>query len=78
MFGTNVWSIKQRGTKNPLPLFYVEIKPDLNNKQIYSIEHLLQCKINFESPHRKREIPQCANCQHMATLGVSAFVSQDV
>lgn len=60
---TNIWNVKQRGTKKPLPMFYVEIKPDSNNKQIYNIKHLLQCKINFEPPHQKREIPQYANCQ---------------
>lgn len=30
----NIWNIKQRRTKKPLPVFYVEIKPDANNKQI--------------------------------------------
>lgn len=34
-----------------------------NNKKIYKIDTLLRCKVQFETPHRKREIPQCTNCQ---------------
>ena len=60
---TNIWNIKQRTTKKPLPLFFVELEPNSNNKDIYKITSLLQCKIKFEAPHKKREIAQCANCQ---------------
>lgn len=63
MFGTLNKEEKHLVAKKPLSMFYVEIKPDVNNKQIYNIKHLLQCKVNFELPHRKREIPQCANCR---------------
>lgn len=57
----NIWNIKQNRTKKPLPIF-VELKPDSNNKKIYEINILLQCRIKFKPPQHKREIPQCANC----------------
>lgn len=60
---TNIWNIKQRSTKKPLPIFIIELKPQTNNKLIYDIKRLLNCNIYFEPPRPKREIPQCSNCQ---------------
>lgn len=60
---TNVWNIKQRVTKNPLPLFIVELKQKENNKLIYDTKSLLHCKVSFVPPRPRRELPQCANCQ---------------
>lgn len=59
----NIWNIKQRKTKKPLPIFIVELKPHENNKNVYHIKYLLKCKITFEPPRPKRDIPQCAKCQ---------------
>lgn len=59
----NIINMRQRITKKPLPLFSVDLKPDENNKSIYTTEYLLNTKIKFEAPHFKREIPQCTNCQ---------------
>lgn len=60
---TNIWNIKQRLTKKPLPIFIVEIKPNSDNKTIYDVKFLLNCRIIIEPPRFKRDIPQCANCQ---------------
>jgi hypothetical protein len=60
---TNIWNITQYRTKLPLSMFYVELKPAPNNKDIFLVEYLQQCKIKFEPPKHKREIAQCANCQ---------------
>jgi len=49
--------------KKPLPMFFVELKPAVNNKEIYDTNSLLQCKIKFEQPHVRRELPQCSKCQ---------------
>lgn len=56
-------NICKRGTKTPLPMFYIDLKTDKNNKEIYNIEFLLNTRIKFEAPHKKRETPQCSNCQ---------------
>lgn len=57
----NIINMRQRITKKPLPLFSVDLKPDVVNKSIYTIEYLLNTKIKFKAPHFKREIPQCIN-----------------
>jgi hypothetical protein len=49
--------MRQRITKKFLPMFFVELKPATNNKDIYDINFLLQCKIKFEQPHVRREMP---------------------
>jgi len=58
----NVTNVKHQQTKTPLPLF-VDI--DLNESacDIFSITSLLHTKIKIEEPYKKRQIPQCQNCQ---------------
>jgi len=60
---TNVWNIKKRDSKEPLNMLYVELKPENNNKDIYQTTHVLDYRVKFETPHAKRQIPQCINCQ---------------
>lgn len=60
---SNINNVKQRITAKPLPLFYVDLKPTSNNKEIYSITSLMHTKIKFEAPNPKKEIPQCTRCQ---------------
>lgn len=60
---TNIWNIKDRKTKTPVPLHYIDLKPSQNNKNIYNVKRLLHCCVVFEPPRPKREIPQCSNCQ---------------
>jgi len=38
---TNIWNIKNHGTKVPLNMFYIELKPENNNKDIYEATHML-------------------------------------
>lgn len=59
----NVCNIKQRVTKKPLSLFWINLKQNSNNKDIYQVTGLLNTKIVFEPPRKKREIPQCTKCQ---------------
>jgi len=47
----NIFNIKQSRTIIPLPLFFVDLKPDPNNKAIYLIETLT--KVKFEPPRPK-------------------------
>jgi hypothetical protein len=44
-------------------MFFVELKPAPNNKGIFNVEYIQQCKIKFKPPKHKRDIAQCANCQ---------------
>lgn len=59
----NIHNILQRGTKNPLPMFFVDLEPSSNNKEVYGIDLLMNLKVTFEPPRQKREIVQCSNCQ---------------
>lgn len=50
-------------TKKPLPLFFVDLEPAINNKDIFSIKTLAYTRVAIEEPHKKQEIVQCQNCQ---------------
>ena len=41
----NILNIQHRQTKEPLPLFFVDIEPKVNNKNIYDIEFLCNSRI---------------------------------
>jgi Associated with zinc fingers len=56
-------NIKHRVSKKPLPLFFINLEPRENNKDIYNTKYLLNAKVTFEPPRKKREIPQCMRCQ---------------
>lgn len=60
---TGIHNIKHRTTKMPLSMFYVNLKPQENNKSIYDIQFLQNMKVQVEPPHTKREIVQCLRCQ---------------
>ncbi|PNF22850.1 hypothetical protein B7P43_G16778 [Cryptotermes secundus] len=60
---TNIWNVKQRHTNLPLPLFFVDLKAQTNNKDIYNINLLLNTCVQIEAPHTRHEIPQCMRCQ---------------
>jgi len=58
-------------------MFHLELKLKSNNKDIYKIGSLLECRVKFEPSYLKREIPQFGiNCS-MATQKVFAFVKRD-
>lgn len=59
----NLHKIKDRDTKKELPVWFIDIKPNQNNKDIFNITRLAHSVIKFEPPHVKRIIPQCSRCQ---------------
>jgi hypothetical protein len=42
---TNIWNVTQSRTKLPLSMFFVDLKPAPNNKDIFKVEYLQQCRI---------------------------------
>jgi hypothetical protein len=52
--------------KIPTPLFFLDLEPDANNKDIFNLSSLLNCKIKVEEPRIKHAIPQCVRCQSFA------------
>jgi hypothetical protein len=59
----NVSNVKHTKTKEPLSMFFIDLEPDRSNKNIYDIEYLLNARVNFEPPLKKKEIVQCKKCQ---------------
>ena len=51
-------NIKHRTTKDPLPLFFLDLKPNADNNLIYNINYLQNTKIAKKPPGKKHEIPQ--------------------
>lgn len=56
-------NVRHRTTKESLPLFYVDLEPKPNNRDIFKIKQLIHTKISFEAPYKKREVLQCKRCQ---------------
>ena len=59
----NIINVRHRVEKTPLPLFFVDLEPAANNKQIYSLRSLGNMQIAVEPPRRKNFIIQCTRCQ---------------
>lgn len=56
--------VRSRKTGKDLPMFFVNLKKNTNNKDIYKITRLVNMVVSIEPPHtNKKEIPQCARCQ---------------
>lgn len=59
----NILNIRHRVSKQPLMMFYVDLEPKPNNKEVYKIEFLNHMKISIEPPHKKKVTIQCTRCQ---------------
>lgn len=68
---TNVLNIQRKKNINgdikiyKFPLFYVDIRQKENNKSVFDIKELLNCKVRIEPPKKTNAIPQCTNCQQL-------------
>ena len=59
----NIVNAHHRETKETLNLFFVDLVPADNNKDIYNITALQNKFINIEPPRvNKKHIPQCVRC----------------
>lgn len=50
-------------TKTPMPLFFVDIKPNAKNAEVYNINRLGNAVVKIEPPKPKRSVIQCTKCQ---------------
>lgn len=66
----NIINVKHRVSKEPLPLFFIDLELINNKKSAYELCDLLNTRISVEPPVKKNTIPQCARCQ---TLGHTKF-----
>jgi hypothetical protein len=58
-------------------MFFVDLKPAPNNKVIFNVEFIQQCKIKFEPPKHKRDIALCEAVRDMCTPKIIATLNQD-
>lgn len=56
-------NVLHRATKEALPVFFVDLEPNENNKEIFKLRYLNQMRVTFEAPYKKNEIMQCKRCQ---------------
>lgn len=59
----NLVNVKSNVTKQPLSMFFVDLEPHPQNKEIFEVQYLLNCKVRFEPPLIKKEVVQCKRCQ---------------
>lgn len=65
-FGHQVRSVRNvisRGTKIPLPMFFVDLDPNPNNKDIFNIRSFDNAIIEVVAPKKYDDIVQCFRCQ---------------
>lgn len=59
----NVLNVRSRVTKVPLSLFFLDLEPAQNNKEIYNITKLNRAIVKIEPPRQVKELVQCHRCQ---------------
>lgn len=59
----NIINGRQWKTKKPLNLFFVDIEPANNNKDIYNLKLLGNDNITVEPPRKAKGLVQCTRCQ---------------
>ncbi|KAE9524515.1 hypothetical protein AGLY_015103 [Aphis glycines] len=58
-----VTNVLHRVTKTPLPLFFVDLEPQIKSNDIFQLTSLLHTKIRVEEPYKSKILSQCNNCQ---------------
>jgi hypothetical protein len=56
-------NVLHKANKNPLPLFFVDLKPTSNSSDIFHLSSILHTKIKIEEPYKTKSISQYYNCQ---------------
>lgn len=59
----DVFNIKSHASKQPLSMFYVDLEPNPNNKEIYNIKHINNAIVYIEPPKKTDDLVQCYRCQ---------------
>lgn len=59
----SVRNIVSRVSKVPLPMFYIDLDPSANNKDVYNIRSIDGAMVKVEAPRKFDDIVQCFRCQ---------------
>ena len=60
---SHIFNIHHRVTKFPPSLFYVNLEPKENSKDVYNLQYINNMKITVEPPNKRSTIIQCTRCQ---------------
>lgn len=56
-------NVLHRVTKEKLPLYFIDLEPHINNKDVFNIKYINNVKVTIEAPYKKKEVLQCKRCQ---------------
>jgi hypothetical protein len=56
---------------------FVELKPGLNNKDIFNVQYMKQCKMKFESLNTKGLLLNMQNVKDVGTRKIVAILNRD-
>lgn len=71
----NIHGMKHGQSKEPLSLFFIDLKPNANNKDIYTKNRGCNLtSIRFEEPHKKRSIQQCTRFKRYGHIRSYCFL----
>lgn len=69
----NITVIINRFTKQPYNLFYLDLLPETNNKEIYLINKIENAVVTVEPPIKSKNIVQCYRCQELGHTKAYCF-----
>jgi len=73
-----VTNVLHKVTKVPLPLFSVDLEPNIKSNDIFQLTSLLYTKIKVEESYKPKTLSQCNNCQEYDYTKPTAATPQDV
>lgn len=59
----NISNIRNRKSKQPMSMFFVDLEPNSNNKEIYNLKDIGKAIVKIEPPLKTNDIVQCHRCQ---------------
>lgn len=60
----SIINIRHRVSKQPLAMFFVDLEPQTNNKDLYALKHINNAIVKVEPPkEKKNDLVQCYRCQ---------------
>lgn len=71
----NVTNIRKAQTKEPLPLFFVDLNPSPNNQDIFKLNTICFTKVKIEAPHIRRDLVDSTVANSMATPSHTATIN---
>jgi hypothetical protein len=69
----NILNIRHRYTKEPLPLFFIDLEPKENSKSVYEIKYLCNTKI---TKPQERKMTLCS-AQDVSATSIQKHIAQD-